>query len=79
MSSSFQTIAALAIVAVAVAWLLWRTLSKRNKPGCGGGCGCPASEIKATLKSKIPDEADVQGTTDKLFADRKELLRKLAQ
>ena len=52
MSSSFQSIAALAIVAIAITWLLWRVLAKRNQPGCGGGCGCPASEIKATLKSK---------------------------
>jgi ABC-type nickel/cobalt efflux system permease component RcnA len=51
-SSSFQSIAALALVALAAAWLLWRVLAKRNQPGCGGGCGCPASEIKATLKSK---------------------------
>lgn len=52
MSSPFQSIAALAIVAVAVMWLLWRVLAKRNQPGCGGDCGCPASEIKASLKPK---------------------------
>ena len=51
MSSSFQTVAALAIVAFAAGWLLWRSLAKR-KAGCGGDCGCPASEIKATLKPK---------------------------
>ena len=51
MSSAFQTIAALAIVAAAAGCLLWRALAKR-KAGCGGGCGCPASEIKATLKPK---------------------------
>jgi hypothetical protein len=50
-SASFQSIAALVIVALAVTWLGWRMLAKR-KPGCGGGCGCPASEIKATLKPK---------------------------
>jgi len=51
MSPSFQTIAALALVALSASWLLWRTLAKR-KAGCGGDCGCPASEIKATLKPK---------------------------
>lgn len=51
MSSSLQTILALSIVAVATVWLLWRAFAKR-KAGCGGGCGCPAAEIKATLKPK---------------------------
>ena len=35
----------------AAVWLLWRAFAKR-KAGCGGGCGCPAAEIKATLKPK---------------------------
>jgi hypothetical protein len=47
---SFQTIAALAIVALAVTGLIWRSVAKSAKPGCGGGCGCPSSEIKAKLK-----------------------------
>ncbi len=51
MSSSLQTLASLAIVALAVTWLFWRVLAKRNKPGCGGDCGCPATEIKAALKA----------------------------
>jgi FeoB-associated Cys-rich membrane protein len=51
MSSSLQTIAALAIVAVTAGWLLWRAFAKRQA-GCGGGCGCPSAEIKATLKTK---------------------------
>ena len=50
MSSSLQTIAALALVAVATAWLLRRAFAKR-KTGCGGDCGCPATEIKASLKA----------------------------
>ena len=52
MSPSFQTIAALAIVALTVAWLIWRSVAKNSKPGCGGGCGCPSTEIKAKLKPK---------------------------
>jgi hypothetical protein len=51
MSPSLQTILALALVAVATGAMLWRAFAKR-KAGCGGGCGCPAAEIKATLKPK---------------------------
>jgi attachment p12 family protein len=51
MSSSFQTLTALALVALATGWLLWRAFAKR-KAGCGGGCGCPSAEIKASLKTK---------------------------
>jgi hypothetical protein len=47
-----QTIAALVLVALAAGWLLWRAVAKRGKPGCGGDCGCPASEMKAALKPK---------------------------
>ena len=46
MSSDFQTIAALIIVALAVTWLITRAWRKHRAPGCGGDCGCPASEIK---------------------------------
>ncbi len=49
MSSTFQTIAALVVVAVAAIWLVWRMLEKRKNPGCGGECGCPSSEIKTDL------------------------------
>jgi len=49
MSQSFQTVAALAIAALALVWLIWRSVAKSSKPGCGGGCGCPSSEIKAKL------------------------------
>ena len=52
MSPTFQTIAALAIAAAALGWLIWRSLAKSGKPGCGGGCGCPTTEIKAKLKPK---------------------------
>ena len=50
MSPAFQTLAALAIVAIAATWLVWRSLAKRKNPGCGGDCGCPSSELKAKLK-----------------------------
>jgi hypothetical protein len=50
MSSNFQTLAALAVVAVAAIWLALRALAKRKNPGCGGDCGCASSELKAKLK-----------------------------
>ena len=52
MSSDFQTIAALVVVALAAAALIARAVAKRRKPGCGGDCGCPAAEIKDTLKPR---------------------------
>lgn len=50
MSSDFQTVAALAVVAVAATWLTLRAVAKRKNPGCGGDCGCEAAELKAKLK-----------------------------
>jgi hypothetical protein len=47
MSPTLQTILALALVALSAAWLVRRALAKRRTPGCGGDCGCPASEVKA--------------------------------
>ena len=32
---------------LAVAWLVRRSLAKKKSSGCGGDCGCPASEVKA--------------------------------
>ncbi|HWL17696.1 MAG TPA: hypothetical protein VNR00_18950 [Opitutus sp.] len=46
MSSDFQTIAALVVVAVAATWLIKRTLAKRNSPGCGTECGAVSPEVK---------------------------------
>jgi hypothetical protein len=49
MSPDFQTIAALAIVAAAAAWLLARFLRK-NKSPCGRDSDCPSDTLKAKLK-----------------------------
>jgi len=47
MSAQFQTFAALFLVAVSATWLVLRAVMKRKNPGCGGDCGCDASEVKA--------------------------------
>jgi len=53
MSASFQTIAALALVALAVAYLAWNFLRKKKQPGCGSeGCGAVSPEIKK-LQAKL--------------------------
>jgi len=46
MSSDFQTIAALVVVAITATWLVARAIAKRRKPGCGGDCSCPTQELK---------------------------------
>jgi len=46
MSSSLQTILALAIVATAATWLIWRAIAARKHPGCGSDCGAVSPEIK---------------------------------
>jgi hypothetical protein len=46
MSSSLQTVTALAIVALAATWLVVSVLRKRGKPGCGDGCGAVSPEVK---------------------------------
>ena len=48
MSSSLQTLIALAIVALAAALLVRSWLKKRKKPGCGssGDCGAISPEVK---------------------------------
>jgi hypothetical protein len=50
MNPETQSLVALAVVAIAAAWLVLRAIAKRKNPGCGGDCGCPSSEIK--LKAK---------------------------
>jgi len=53
MTSSLQTIIALAIVAIAAALLLRSWFSKRKKPGCGSeSCSAVSPEIKK-LQAKL--------------------------
>ena len=55
MSPQLQTILALVVVAVAVAWLILRALAKRRNPGCGDDCGAVSPEIRrlqARLKKR---------------------------
>lgn len=56
MSPATQTFVALAVVAIAVIALLWRTLRRDPAKGCGsnGACGAVSPEVKklrARLKS----------------------------
>jgi len=47
MSSSLQTIIALALVGVAAAWLIFSALRKNHSSGCGGGgCSAVSPEVK---------------------------------
>jgi ABC-type nickel/cobalt efflux system permease component RcnA len=56
MSSSWQTIASLLIVAFAAGWLVWRALTKRHESGCGGeACGAISPDIRA-LHKKLKKE-----------------------
>ena len=53
MSSSVQTVIALALVAVAATWLIWSAVRKRRTPGCGSeGCAAVSPEVKK-LKSRL--------------------------
>jgi hypothetical protein len=46
MSSDFQTIAALVVVALTATWLIARAVAKRKNPGCGDDCGAVSPEVK---------------------------------
>ena len=52
MSPAAQTLAALALVAVAATWLVRRALAKKKHPGCGGDCGCPAPKFPSALRRR---------------------------
>jgi hypothetical protein len=53
MSSSFQTFVALAVVALALAYLLYSWLGKRKQSGCGSeGCNAVSPEVKK-LQAKL--------------------------
>jgi len=55
MNAEAQTLAALAVVAVAAVWLVLRALAKRKNPGCGGDCGCATGDFKAKLQKNKAD------------------------
>ena len=46
MTPTVQTIMALAIVALAVTWLVHRSLAKKKAGGCGDDCGAVSPEMK---------------------------------
>ena len=46
MTPQIQTIIALALVALAVAWFVRRALAKKKNHGCGSDCGAVSPEIK---------------------------------
>lgn len=46
MNAEIQNIAALAVVAVATAWLIRRWFVKRKNPGCGGDCAAVSPDVK---------------------------------
>ena len=50
MFTDWQTPLALLVVAVTLGLLLRGAWKKRQKPGCGGNCGCPSQNIKSRLK-----------------------------
>jgi hypothetical protein len=50
MNAVLQTFGALAVVAIAAAWLVFRVFAKRKNPSCGGDCGCAAQKFSSTLK-----------------------------
>jgi hypothetical protein len=53
MTPPLQTLLALFAVLAAAGWLLRRAVRQRRQPpGCGGDCGCPASEFKEQLRDQ---------------------------
>jgi len=51
-SSTLQTLIALALVALAVAFLARSWFAKRKNPGCGSDCGAVSPEVKR-LQAKL--------------------------
>ena len=47
MTTEFQTLAALALVALAATWLTQRAFAKKQNPGCGSDCGCTSKKVSA--------------------------------
>ncbi|HNC22810.1 MAG TPA: FeoB-associated Cys-rich membrane protein [Opitutaceae bacterium] len=54
MNSHTQTIVALAVVALAAAWLVRRAIRQRRHPGCSDDCGCPATELRGPAARRRP-------------------------
>jgi len=52
MTPQIQTLLALVAVLAAAGWLLRRSIRKRKQPGCGGDCGCAASEFKERIREQ---------------------------
>ncbi len=52
MSSSLQTILALALVALAATLLVRSWFNKKKQPGCGANCGAVSPEMKR-LQAKL--------------------------
>ncbi len=50
MSPAVQSYLALVFVAIAAAGLVWHFAAKKKKPGCGGDCACPSSDLKAKIR-----------------------------
>jgi hypothetical protein len=50
MNSTTQTLLALLVVGLTMVWFVVRFLKNRKNPGCGGGCACPSTDLKAQLK-----------------------------
>jgi hypothetical protein len=48
MTTDFQTIAALVVVAITATWMIARSMSKGRKPSCGG---CPSQGVGTKRKN----------------------------
>lgn len=52
MNETLQTIIALAVVVLAVAWLGWRAFAQGGAPGCGSsGCAGTTNRRKPVIKT----------------------------
>jgi hypothetical protein len=52
-SAEFQTLLALAVVAIAATWLVRRAFAKKKTPGCGGDCGCAPQKISSSARRPL--------------------------
>ena len=49
---NWQTVAALAIVALTMALFAIRMIRPRKKAGCGGGCGCATKPVSGLARKE---------------------------